>query len=333
MRTDTIAARPNPISASPSNPIPVRRWPATLMALMLLTGGFWMAGLAMPATAYASTMAVDQCNNHGPGVGGATTALKCTVSVVNTISGSSTYSRTTVTRLCTLGPCSTANGTFITDSISLVTVVRQCNTSDNDTAHSINCYVNIVNNIGRGTPGAQPLTPPAVNQCVGSGTGGGGVVACKPASATGTTLSQCNGSGNGGGGAVHCTVDPQSLVSAAIPITISQCNGTGNVGGARLTCNASIITRITDIAAVSVPKATSAPTSMPTVAATPTPTATPTPSQNSQALAPVVAPHAGPNYGNWLMLVAALVLAGAIAALLFRRYAPDNFLARFTRKG
>jgi hypothetical protein len=299
------------------------------MALMLLTSGFWMAGLAMPAPAHASTMAVDQCNNHGPGVGGATTALKCTVTVVNTISGTSTYSRTTVTRLCTLGPCSTANGTFITDSISLVTVIRQCNTSDNDAAHSISCYVNVVNNIGRGTTGALPLTPPAVNQCVGSATGGGGVVDCKPASATGTTITQCNGSGNGGGGAVHCTVDPQSVISAAIPITISQCNGTGNVGGSALTCNASIITRITDIAAVSIPKTTSAPTSMPTA----TPTATPTPSQSPQALAPAIAPPAGPNYGNWLMLGAALVLVAAIGALLYRRYAPDNLLARFTRKG
>jgi hypothetical protein len=238
-----------------------------------------------------------------------------------------------VTRLCTLGPCSTANGTFITDSISLVTVIRQCNTSDNDAAHSISCYVNVVNNIGRGTTGALPLTPPAVNQCVGSATGGSGVVDCKPASATGTTITQCNGSGNGGGGAVHCTVDPQSLVSAAIPITISQCNGTGNVGGSALTCNASIITRITDIAAVSIPKTTSAPTSMPTVAPTATPTATPTPSQSPQALAPAIAPPAGPNYGNWLMLGAALVLVAAIGALLYRRYAPDDLLARFTRKG
>jgi hypothetical protein len=337
MRTDTITARPNPTPGSAPGPAARHRWPATLVALMLLTGGFWMAGLAMPAHAHASTMVVDQCNGHGPGVGGATTAMKCTVTVVNTISGTSTYSRTTVTRLCTLGPCSSANGTFVTDSVSLVTVIRQCNTSDNDAAHSISCYVNVVNNIGRGTPGAQPLSPPPVNQCVGSATGGGGVKDCKPASSTGTTLSQCNGSGNGGGGAVHCTVDPQSVLSSAIPITIDQCNGSGNPGGSVLTCNTSIITRITDIAAVSVPKATSVPTAAATQAATPAPSASPTPSQTVQALAPVAATRtpapSGTGSTNWLMIGAAVVLVAAIGTLLFRRFAPDDLLARFSGKG
>ena len=305
-------------------------WRLTVMVLIMLSGAFSLAGLALPSLAQASTMVVDQCNVHVAGTAGATTAMKCTVTVVNTISGSSTYSRTTVTRQCTLGPCSSPNGTFTTDSVSLVTVIRQCNGSDNDAKHAISCYVNVINNIGRDTPDAQPLTAPSVNQCVGSGTGGGGVLDCTPSTATGTTVTQCNGSGNGGGGAVHCTVDPQSSVSRTIPMTVKQCNGTGNPGGSVLSCNTSVITRVTDIAAVAVPKASSTPTNTATTTpATPTATVS-TPAASSPAAAVISAP-AGPtssadHSGLW-MLVAALVLVGAVGALLYQRYAPKGLFA------
>jgi hypothetical protein len=311
-------------------PAPRHTWGTMLMALLILTGAFTIAGLALPTTAHASTMTVDQCNTHVAGTAGATTALKCTVTVVNTISGTSTYSRTTVTRQCSIGPCSSPNGTFVTDSASLVTVIQQCNGSDNDAAHEINCYVNVINNIDPNTPSAKPLRAATVNQCVGSGTGGGGVVNCTPSTATGTTVTQCNGSGNGGGGKVLCTVDPQSTVSRAIPITVKQCNGSGNPGASRLSCNASVITRITDIAPVAVPKATSTPTRTATSAPTTTspPTATPSPSSTSAAPSALPASNnsdGGSGPGVLLMLGAALVLAAAVGALLYRRYAPEEW--------
>ncbi|MEP7192851.1 MAG: hypothetical protein ABI903_08285 [Actinomycetota bacterium] len=325
MRTVTI---PAPVSAS--RPV----WRSLLAALIMLTGGFSLAGLALPTAAQASTRAIDQCNVHVPGTAGATTALNCTVTVVNTISGTSTRSRTTVTRLCTLGPCSTPNGTFVTDSVSLVTVIRQCNGSDNDAGHAIRCYVNVVNNIERGTSNAQPLTAPTVNQCVGSGTGGGGVLDCSPSTATGTNVTQCNGSGNGGGGALHCIVDPQSKVSRVIPITIKQCNGTGNPGGAALTCYASVITRISDNVAGTIPKATSTPTQPATsTTKTTTPTTTTPPSESSPATAVAALPASstgGTDPSGLIMVIAALVLVGVICALLYRRYAPDDLLARLT---
>jgi hypothetical protein len=302
-----------------------------VMALMLLAGGFSIAGMAVPTTASAATMAVEQCNGHGPGAAGATTAMKCTVTVVNTISGTTTYSRTTVTRLCTLGPCSTPNGTFTADSVSLVTDIKQCNTSDNDASHAIKCYVNVVNNIGRDTPNAQPLAAPTVNQCVGSGTGGGGVVNCAPSHVTGGMLTQCNGSGNGGGGKVHCTVDPQSKVSGAIPIKISQCNGSGNVGGSAVTCNASVITRISDIAATAIPTATSTPTQTTTAYAAPT-SAPPTSSPAVSGAANTAAASTSGGQSGLLMLGAAVVLVAAVGTLLYRRYAPAGFLRRFARK-
>src|SRR5665647_653928 len=152
---------------------------ASVAALGLLTSAFTIAVLALPpSAAQVATVAVNQCNGHGPAAEGATTQLNCSVIVVNTISGTTTSSTTTVTRLCTLGPCSSPNGTFTTRSTSLVTSVTQCNGSDNDAAHPINCDVTITNNISANTPGAQPATAATVNQCVGSGTGGGGTVNC-----------------------------------------------------------------------------------------------------------------------------------------------------------
>lgn len=312
-------------------------WRALAVALIVMTGVFSLAGLAVPSHANASTMAVDQCNVHVPGTAGATTAMKCTVTVVNTISGSSTYSKTTVTRQCTLGPCSAPNGTFVTESISLVTLIQQCNGSDNDAKHAISCYVNVINNVGPDTPKARPLTAPSVNQCVGSATGGGGALDCSPSTASGTTITQCNGSGNGGGGKVHCTVDSQSLVSRAVPVTVKQCNGTGNPGGSVLSCNASVITRIIDIAPVAVPKATSTRTATPPTTTTPATTTTrataeATPSESAPA-ALASAPAGStpsPDHSGLFMLLAGLVLVGAVGSLLYRRFAPKGLFARFT---
>ena len=50
-----------------------------VVALIALTGGFSVVGLALPAAAQATTTVVDQCNVHVPGTPGATTAMKCTV--------------------------------------------------------------------------------------------------------------------------------------------------------------------------------------------------------------------------------------------------------------
>src|ERR1019366_7442816 len=83
--------------------------------------------------------------------------------------------------------------TTVTTSSQLVTSVDQCNGTVN-------------NNIPVGTP----TTGVTVDQCVGSGTGGGTepTVVCTPlGSTTNATVTQCNGSGNGGGGAIpgQCT--------------------------------------------------------------------------------------------------------------------------------
>ena len=219
-----------------------RSWPAALFAL-LLAGAFCFAAAAFsPGAAQAATVTIDQCNGHGAEAQGASTGLTCTVTVVNTIRGNTTSSTTTVSRQCSLGPCSSPNGTFTTHSSSLVTTVRQCNGSDNDAAHPITCNVHITNNISANTSRARPVTAATVNQCVGSGGGGGGTVNCQPfpAATTGATVTQCNGSANGGGATIACSVGTASKVSRAIPITVNQCNGTGNPGGSVVTCRTTL---------------------------------------------------------------------------------------------
>lgn len=298
------------------------------MALVVLTGGFSLAAVSTPATAQAATMVVDQCNGHGPTAEGASTGMKCTVTVVNTINGSVRSSTTTVTRLCTLGPCSTPNGTFTTHSDSLVTLVQQCNNSDNDAAHTISCEVRITNNISADTPNAKPLTKASTNQCVGSGVPA--KVRCTPfpATAAAATVTQCNGSANGGAGTVDCAVDPASKVSRAIPVRVNQCNGTGNPGGSVVACEASLITKITSSeAAATTPAAT---TPAPTTTSTPSKSPKATPSATSTTTAPgellvSSAPTDGPKSGGLLMIGAALVLVAALGALLYRRYAPAGW--------
>jgi len=293
------------------------------MALVVLTGVFSVAGVSMPDTAQASTMVVDQCNGHGPKAEGASTGMKCTVTVVNTINGSTRSSTTTVTRLCTLGPCSTPNGTFTTHSSSLVTMVQQCNNSDNDAAHTISCEVHITNNISAGTPNAKPLTKASTNQCVGSGVPAKLRCTPFPATAGAATVTQCNGSANGGGGTVDCAVDPASKVSRAIPVRVNQCNGTGNPGGSVVSCEASLITKITSSEAA-------ATTPAPTATSTPSKSPKATPSETSTTTAPgellvSSAPTDGPKPGGLLMIGAGLVLAAALGALLYRRYAPAGW--------
>jgi len=236
----------------------VRFGVASVAALIVLTGAFSVAELALPASvANAATLTIDQCNNVAASPQGATTGLTCTVTVVNTISGSTRGSVTTVTRQCTLAPCAPGNGTFTTRSPNLVTTITQCNGSGNDAAPPlITCRVTITNNISANTPGAQPVTAATVNQCVGTGGGGGfylgtsNPLVCDPfpASTTNATVTQCNGSVTGGGSTAVCSVATASKISPAIPVRVNQCNGTGNKGGTLLTCATSITTNITSAA-------------------------------------------------------------------------------------
>ena len=283
----SLLGRPSTMEASPaprSRSFPRLRGLSQvfLLALLLTLGATALVTAAPgPTPAYAANVSIDQCNNIGPSPQGATTVMNCTVTVVNTVDAGRTSSTVTVTRLCALGPCPPGNGTETTSSTDLVTNVTQCNGSGNDAAHPITCNVDIINNISADTPGASPVTPATVNQCVGSGGGGGGTVACLPfpATTTSATVTQCNGSANGGGGTVACTVGSASTVSPAIAVTVNQCNGSGNPGGSTVTCRTSLVTNIIAVAAP-----TSAPASSPVA-----------PTASTSAAAPPVSATAAPS--------------------------------------
>ena len=281
---DTFLANGRPMRAST-----ISRRPALLIAALLL-GAAGTVGLTATA-ASAADLTVDQCNNVGPGPAGATTGMTCTVTVVNTISSGTSSSTTTLTRQCSLDACPSGNGTFSSSSTSLVTLINQCNGSDNDAAHPITCRISVTNNISLDTPGAAPVSTATSNQCVGSGGGGGGTVSCSPFPATtsSATVTQCNGSANGGGGTVDCAVDPTSMVAPAIPVRINQCNGTGNAGGTVLNCRATVTTNLVAAPVAAAPSATASPTATPTSTPAPvTSTTTPTPVASSTG-APAVA--------------------------------------------
>jgi hypothetical protein len=108
------------------------------------------------------------------------------VTIVNTLDGTRTSSTTTVTRMCALEECTGGgNGTSTTTSSDLVTSVAQCNASGNDAAIPVICSVDITNRI-TATAGAEPLSRATVDQCVGTGTGGGGSLVCSPSRAPAT---------------------------------------------------------------------------------------------------------------------------------------------------
>jgi hypothetical protein len=218
-------------------------WRPVVAMLGALIVTLAVTGILAPSPASAAVVSLAQCNGQGPGPGGATTIMNCDITVVNTINGGLRSSVVTVSRTCSLDPCTGSSSQSFTD---VVTSINQCNGSDNDAAHPINCNVRVTNFVSADTPGAQPVTAATSNQCVGSFTGGGGHNNCVPypANTTGATVTQCNGSGNGGGGTVTCTV-PGSTIDPAIPIQINQCNGTGNPGGSVVTCSASIVTTVT----------------------------------------------------------------------------------------
>ena len=309
-------------TSAAQEPTAHRAW-RILLALIVIASGFSLAGLTLSAApAQAANVTINQCNDRNAGPTGATTGITCTVTVVNTIRGGQTSSTVTVTRQCSLTPCAPGNGSFTTSSSNLVTRVTQCNGSGNDAAPPlITCNVTVTNNISADSLAARPRTAATVNQCVGTGTGGGlyggtGPLVCDPypASTTNATVTQCNGSVTGGGSTAVCSVATGSRISAAIPIRVNQCNGTGNAGGTLLTCRTTIRTNITAARA----------TTTPTAAATPgagTPQITAVPSGGVPAGGGT---GGGLGQGALLSLGGALLLAGSATALLGWRAARER---------
>ena len=162
-------------------------------------------------SASAAAAPVAQCNNDtASNVGGQ--GISCTVTIENHVTGGGTIdaaapSRVTVTR-CTgaAGPIGAGAGTCATTttlSTEPVTQVQQCNGSGNGGGGVVNCSVTVSNTFSA-SPVSAP-TPATIYQCIGSEiTGTGAPGSCTPANTPGV-----------------------NSVGAA---TVGQCNGSGNGG-------------------------------------------------------------------------------------------------------
>jgi hypothetical protein len=247
-----------------------------LLGAAVFASALALSPLASATPAYAAAP-ISQCNASDPvySNNASATEIECRVSIVNTLNLDSDTELSVVTvRRCIGAPAAAlCSPPVTTTSNTLTTSVTQCNNNAIAGGSTIRCNVNIQNTV----VGAASAAPATVNQCVGSGTGGGiGVGGVAPAlncdlyqSATNATITQCNGSGNGGGGdyRVTCRVG-SSTQTSVIPILVNQCNGSAYGGGDTVICSTTLTNRL-------LPSQVVTPTPTPTPT-TPTPTPTPT---------------------------------------------------------
>jgi hypothetical protein len=200
---------------------------------ILVLGGFFGTQIASAA---ATAPAAAQCDPPAFPTG-AGYQVTCTITIANTVTAAGATSSTVTATACLAAAGVTPPSgctTTLSPSTQLVTTVDQCNGIVVGGGSNLTCDVSVVNTIptGAATSGV------SVNQCVGSGTGGGiqPTLLCAPvASTTNATVTQCNGSGNGGGASTRVQCDVTGATTAE-PVTINQCNGSSNGGGSTVTC-------------------------------------------------------------------------------------------------
>lgn len=217
----------------------------TITRILSLFGAVLLASafLVVGTTiAPAAAAPVSQCDGlfNGGGEG-----ANCQITVENTLNLATGAESSTVTTLVCSGAANTVStcagpGTVVVNDF-LTDVVEQCNGSGDGGGSTLQCSVVMTNTIiGAGTTSA-----PSVNQCNDSFDSlplpAGS--SCDPIGATtDATITQCNDSINCGTQvSMNCTVG-SSTVSSALPVSITQCNNSVNGGGALLECSTSITT-------------------------------------------------------------------------------------------
>ena len=240
-------------------------------ALLGLVFAITLISSLFVASSFTATAApaVSQCNGTD-NVGGQ--AVECHYTVTNTLNGATTSSSVTLTEChgsANAPPTMVCNSSTVT-STDLVTSVDQCNGSGNGGGGTVECTVDVINNItGTVTP-----TSATTNQCNASGTGGGTAptVLCDPfpASTTSATVTQCNESGNGGGGTQRVRCTVGSSSTTTALLTVRVNQCNGSGNGGGATVVCS--TSLTN----NITGPSPAPTVTPTAPVTPRPTVTPT---------------------------------------------------------
>jgi len=207
---------------------------ATALGALVL-GGFFGTRVASAA---ATAPAAAQCDPPAFPTG-AGYQVTCTIAINDTVSSAGAAASTVTATACLAAAGVTPPFgciTTVTTSNQLVTSVDQCNGIIVGGGSNLTCDVSVVDTVPAGTP----TLGVTVNQCIGSGAGGGTqpTLLCDPvASTTTATVTQCDGSGNGGGASTRVQCDVIGGTTAE-PITINQCNGSSNGGGSTVTCAA-----------------------------------------------------------------------------------------------
>lgn len=246
---------------------PVRR-PRRLRAVLVLLGialaATALAVAPLGATSPASAAGVvSQCNGT---FNAAAAQIECQVVIANTFDVATGIGSSVVTVAeCAGAPAAAICGAPVVTSYDfLTTSVDQCNGSVNAGGGVVICAVLISNTI----TGAAPTAPATVNQCAGSGQGGGdSPLLCDGyATTTGATITQCNGSVNGGGAPtrVNCSVGP-STETAVLPVTVNQCNGSANGGGALMFCSVQLVNNGVEVVYTGPPLTTTVPPVFPSI--------------------------------------------------------------------
>jgi hypothetical protein len=223
-----------------------RRTVALLALFLLMISAAFASSLISATSAFAAPVSIAQCDGTD-NVGGQN--VECTVSIVNNLDQATGLASSTVTLEECHGAANaepTCVTTVTTNATDLVLTVDQCNGSGNGGGGTVNCIVDVTNNV----VGSATVAPVSINQCNESGQGGGTepTVACDPIGVTtDATVTQCNTSGQGGGDSerVRCTVDTASTETSAIPVKITQCIESGNGGGGTVICSTSLRSIVT----------------------------------------------------------------------------------------
>lgn len=220
------------------------------------------AGVFSTITAIAANVGVapplvELCNDAA----GAGLEVRCTIDVVNYLNANGTKAASppspasTVTVTTCIGPAGApiCAAPVVTTLLVPVSTIRQCNATLAGGGRVV-CSASITNHFVV-APGA--IVAASVFQCDASFAGGGIVPgsSCLPVNTPGiiamgtAVVDQCDGSGNGGGAFFTCTVTA-STVTAAFPVRIDQCNGSNAGGGTTTICTAFIVN---DVVALPAP--------------------------------------------------------------------------------
>lgn len=165
---------------------------------MILAVLFLVLSNGLVNASSASAAPLGQCNGTD-NVGGQ--QVECTVTVTNNLDQATgvSSSETVIEECHGAANAEPTCATTTSNASTLIDSVNQCNGSGNGGGGVVRCNVSIINNVvGSGTTGSV-----TVNQCNEAGVGGGTepTIACNPfpANTTDATVTQCNEAGKGGG--------------------------------------------------------------------------------------------------------------------------------------